>query len=312
MPAVQACESSRWTLLSFPVGGEGRGAGTVKAVRFKCRSWRCRRCAWEVQREDFRRVELAASSSTWWLYVVLTFDPAAWSNPWEAYRGASRLWDKRLRQRLEHGWGRMTYLQTWERTRRGWPHMNLLLRSDELEGHVRGLKNRHRWIDEGGHGAGRLAHWTPWRRWLASAAPACGFGRRVWVEVVDSPESMAAYLVKVAEEFSRSQFKAGDQRPLGAPRHFRRMRASRGLLPPRCRAVPVENVDWQSGEVTWTLRPKPLDSNRSSWSAVLATVPLETFERREATWTDVASARIVQYLAAKKRQRKGIPTARFE
>ncbi len=312
MPAVQACENSRWTLLSFPEQGEERGYGQVRACKFKCRSWRCRRCAWEVQREDYRRVEHAATRHPWWLYVVLTFDPAAWPHPWAAYQGASRLWDKRLRRRLEREYGRLQYVQTWERTRRGWPHVNLLLRSDALEERVRAMRNRHRWIEEGGHGRGRMAHWTPWRRELAVAAPASGFGRRVWVEVVDSAESMAAYLVKVAEEFSRSQFKAGDQRPLGAPRHFRRMRASRGLLPARVRAVPVESVDRKTGDVTWSLRAKPLDSKRGAWTAVLSTTPLEVFDERPATWSDVAAARVFQYRAGKKRQGRGIPPPRFE
>ena len=264
-----------------------------------------------MAREDYRRVEYAASSAAWWLYVVLTFDPSEWSDPWAAYLGASRLWDKRLRRRMEREWGRLEYVQTWERTRRGWPHVNLLLRSRDLEEHVRSLPNRRRWIAEGGHGRGRLAHWTPWRRWIAGVAPSCGFGRRVWAEVVDSTDAMAAYLVKVAHEFSSSQFKAGDQRPLGAPRHFRRMRASRGLLPPRTRAVPVESVDRDTGEVTWSLRAKPLES-RSSWSAVLANVPLEHFEARDANWNDVATARMFQYHAAKKRLGKPVPPPRFE
>jgi len=311
MPAVQACENSRWTLLSFDDRGEGVGKGPVRACKFKCRSWRCRSCAWEVAREDYRRVEHAALSASWWLYVVLTFDPGEWSDPWAAYAGASRLWDKRLRRRLEHGWGRVAYLQTWERTRRGWPHMNLLIRSSALEEHVRGLANRRRRIEGGGHGAGRFAHWTPWRRWLAAAAPACGFGRRVWVEIVDAPDAMAAYLVKVAQEFSSSRFKAGDQRPLGAPRHFRRLRASRGLLPPRTRPVAVQSIDRETGEVTWSLRARALDAP-SNWTAVLANVPVESFEGREATWTDVANAREFQYRSAKRRLGRPVPEPRFE
>lgn len=311
MPAVDACERSRWSLLSFPSAGECVGKGSVRASRFKCRSYRCRRCSWEVAREDFRRVELGAGSASWWLYVVLTFDPSAWADRWAAYSGASRLWDKRLRRRLERSWGRLDYVQTWERTARGWPHMNLLLRSDDLEAHVKGLANRRRWIEEGGHGKGRLAHWTPWRRWLASAAPAAGFGRRVWCEVVDSTESMAAYLVKVAHEFSSAQFKVGDQRPLGAPRHFRRLRASRGLLPPRARAVPVETTDRTTGEVTWSLRARALDAP-SSWTAVLANRPVEDFEGREPGWNDVAMAREFQYKAQKKRLGRPIPPPRFE
>jgi hypothetical protein len=311
MPAVDACEHSRWSLLAFPTGGEAIGYGAVRACRFKCRSWRCRRCAWEVAREDYRRVERAASSADWWLYVVLTFDPAAWSDPWAAYAGASRLWDKRLRRRLEREWGKLAYLQTWERTRRGWPHVNLLIRSADLQEHVSKLQNKRRRIDQGGNGAGRLAHWTPWRRWLAGVAPSCGFGRRVWVEIVDNGEAMAAYLVKVAHEFSSARFKVGDQRPLGAPRHFRRLRASRGLLPPRTRAIAVEEVDRATGEVSYSMRARALDAP-SSWSAVLANVPVESFDAREPTWTDVADAREFQYRAAKRRLGRPTPEPRFE
>jgi hypothetical protein len=159
-----------------------------------------------------------------------------------------------------------------------------------------------------------MAHWTAWRRWLAVAAPAAGFGRRVWVEIVDSREAVAAYLVKVAEEFSRSSFKAGDQRPLGAPPHFRRLRASRGLLGPRCRPVWVDELDKATGEVKGSLRPHPLDSKPGSWTAVLANKALEFFHGREPTWTDVADARQFQYAAAKRKaaRRRELVAPRFE
>lgn len=146
---------------------------------------------------------------------------------------------------------------------------------------------------------------------MAEAAPASGFGRRVWVEVVDSSEAMAAYLVKVAEEFSRSAFKVGDQRPLGAPRHFRRMRASRGLLPARKRFAMAEHVDERTGEVTWTPREASIPS-RGMWTAILANVPYDRFDDRAPTWTDVAEAREFQYLAAKRRQGRAPSPSRFE
>jgi hypothetical protein len=89
------------------------------------------------------------------------------------------------------------------------------------------------------------------------------------------------------------------------------MRASRGLLPKRTRAVPVESIDRETGEVTWQLRAKGLDAP-STWTAVLANAPLESFEGRDATWTDVAIAREFQYRAAKKRQFRPVPPPRFE
>ena len=299
-------------MLSFQRDGEAGAAGPVRASPFRCRSWRCRRCSWQVARDDYRRVEHAALSRPWWLYVVLTFDPSRWSSAWEAYLGASRLWDKRLRRRLERSYGRLDYLQTWERTRRGWPHVNLLLRSESLQDHVRTLPERWRRIDEGDHGRGRLAHWTGFRRELAPMAEGSGFGRRVWVEIVDSREAVAAYLVKVAEEFSRSSFKDGDQRPLGAPPHFRRLRASRGLLGTRCRPVWVETIDRDTGEVSGELRPRPLDARSGSWTAVLANVPTDRWKEREPGWNDVADARAFQYLAQKRRLGRPVAPARFE
>lgn len=252
-----------------------------------------------MAREDYRRVARAATSRPWWIYLVLTFDPSQWSDPWAAYTGAAKLWDKRLRRRLEWAYGRLDYLQTWERTRRGWPHLNLLLRSNELERYVGSLPHRRVWAQEGDHGRGRMAHATAWRRWIAAAAPECGFGRRVWCEIVDSREALAAYLVKVATEFSRSAFKDGDQRPLGAPPHFRRLRASRGILPPRMKLDVISRVDRETGEVDYSLREVPVTAS-SDYTAVLANRPFEEFEKG-AGWTDVADARVFQYRAAKAR-----------
>jgi hypothetical protein len=113
---------------------------------------------------------------------------------------------------------------------------------------------------------------------------------RVWVEIVDSREAVSAYLVKVADEMSRATLKDGDQRPLGAPPHFRRIRTSRGLLPPRTRAVYQERIDERTGEVHRWLAEKPIDAP-STYSGVLSPHPPESFEGRTIGWgTDVADA----------------------
>lgn len=324
MRSVQACEAQAWSMLSFQSQGEERAAGDVHASGFYCGSWRCRRCAWRCAREDYRRIEKGVLSRSWWVYAVLTFDPSQWASPWDAYRGGARLWDKRLRRRLERRYGKLAYVQTWERTLRGWPHLNLLLAGDALEADVRSQPEEWRWTPTGNHGAGRWAHWTRWRRWLNRAAVGgeplktkpgrrggAGFGKRVWVEIVDSREAVAAYLVKVAHEISAAAFKTGDQRPLGAPRHFRRIRASRGLLPERKRVVTLERVNEETGEVTRELRERPLDA-KSDWTAILAQLPLTHWESRPPRWTDVANAREVAYNAAKKKLGRPIAPPRFE
>lgn len=239
-------------------------------VPFRCRNYRCRRCAWSVTREDYRRIESGAVSRPDWLYAVLTFDPSTFSTPWEAYKAAGEAWDKRLRRRLERAYGRLDYVQTWERHRNGWPHVNLLFRSDTLLEAVRAAGIERRPVDPRNPRVCRVAHFPKWRPWLAHAAPECGFGLRVWVEVVENERAMAAYLAKVCGEMTRSNLKHGDQLPRGAPRHFRRLRASRGLLPVRSKGDP-------------------------SWTGVFAPVAPGAFADRETGeiapgWSDVHRA----------------------
>jgi hypothetical protein len=233
LSSVEACEADAWSLV---LGARDR-SGKPIAVPFRCGSWRCSRCAWRVAREDYRRIEFAATSRPEWLYVVLTFDPARGSTPWKAYAKAGALWHKRLRRRLERVYGRLEYVQTWEQTRAGWPHVNLLLRSDALmrDVHARGLERRPV-KPKNGKRVDRWATFPKWRAWFRAQAIASGFGRIVWVEHVGQSSAMAAYLTKVAGEFIRSELKHGDQRPTTAPRGFRRLRSSQKLLPPRERS----------------------------------------------------------------------------
>lgn len=203
-------------------------------VELRCKSWRCPRCAWSVARSDYRRIEAGATSRPSWLYLVLTMDPSAHRSRWDAFRVAGELWDNRLRFRMQREWGKLEYVQTWEQHRSGWPHVNVLIRSDALLSHVAELGVEKR--EAAGPRGPRVALFPRWRTaWLARAAPAAGFGMRVWAELIEprSSAAMAAYLAKVAGELTRSHLKGGDQRPTEAPKGFRRLRASRGLLPPR-------------------------------------------------------------------------------
>jgi hypothetical protein len=66
---------------------------------------------------------------------------------------------------------------------------------------------------------------------------------------VEGAEQIQNPLDRKAGELTRADVK--DQTPLSAPRGFRRLRASQGLLPPR----------WGPGELTGALRP----SEEGSW-----------------------------------------------
>lgn len=241
LKSVEACEREDWSLLSWPKDvswdpktGEilnPTGADPVRR-RFLCGSWRCRRCVRWRGALDWARCAGAVRARRWWLYVVLTFDPKRYGGAWEAYTEAGKHWHHHLKPALQHKAGKLAYLQTWEAHKSGWPHANLLLSGDRLQAWVESMGVEAGWTE--GPKRRRTKFPRGFRDWLVSKATAAGFGSVLWVEVIDDevPEALAGYLTKLARELTGST--AGgkaDQSPLAAPRHFRRIRTSRGLLP---------------------------------------------------------------------------------
>lgn len=208
MDYVSACEHAKWHLEVW------RRDGSREPLRlpYRCRSWRhdgdCR--LWRGA-QDFVRVQAAIKSRKSWAYLVLTYPHNDWPRKSDLYRAGVLHWSK-LRKRLTRAYGRIEYIQTWEAHRSGYPHVNVLVHSDHLIRKV--SANRQEWR----------------RDWLEPNAVESGFGFRTWVEVMRSQDAMAGYLVKLASELTGATVKG--QVPVEAPRHFRRLRASRGLLPP--------------------------------------------------------------------------------
>lgn len=205
MKYIDACENGAWTL-------EFLNRKTLRrwCVGFKCHSWRhdgeCRR--WK-NAQDFVRIKGAIEKiGEEWVYVVLTFDRKSWDSIWKAYRGLLLCW-ARLRKRFVYSWGEVKYIALVEQHRDGWPHLNLLLYNRKLYEACQ---------DDG---------WKQVRQgWLEPNAVECGFGFRTWIEPVRSEEAIAGYFVKLCGEIAKV-----DQVPVEAPAHFRRIRASKGLLP---------------------------------------------------------------------------------
>lgn len=261
--SVEACEREDWTLAVWRRDGEG----DAKLSPLLCGSWRCRRCAAWRGAVDWSRVSKGVTSRSWWLYLVLTFDPRDWSDKFEAFRGAGQAWDHNLRRWIERRCGRQAYVQTWERHASGWPHCNVLVSSAGLEADLdaAGVVVRR-------HGkTGRSCKFSPaWRQAFGQAAVRAGFGRAVWTEIIDQRaggEAMSNYLLKLAKELTGATSKKGGQSPVNAPRHFRRIRASRGLLPPAAKS---------SGEWTGQLLTLPEARTRR----ILATGEVDPGPRR--------------------------------
>lgn len=213
---VAACAACAWALHVWRRDDPSQ----VAVVPYTCLSWRhageCRQ--WKGA-QDFARIKEAVTKAGSWVYVVLTYAQGDWPDKWLQYREGVRHWSK-LRKRLTRAWGAIRYIQTWERHQKGGAHVNVVISCPAL---AKACK---------GEGWKRVR-----RQWLEPAAVACGFGPRTWLEPVRDVAAMSGYLVKLARELTGADGK--DQIPEDAPPHFRRIRASRGLLPP-----PVVNPDW--------------------------------------------------------------------
>ena len=241
--SVLACLHGTKTLTTWrrgdPVGAP------VQDYPFRCRSWRCPDCRGWVASVDYARLAHALFARERWVYVVLTLPAEARRlSTWDQYRESSRAWHDDLRRAIRRRWGAFEYVQTWEAHASGSPHCNAVLTGPGI-------------IDAFDR-AGTTARGAPgWRReWLALAR-SNGFGRVGWVQGLWSPRpgaerpraGLASYMVKLslslgvpvqrgaklAAEMAYHAAK-GDQTPTAAPLGWRRLRASRGTLPPRFRA----------------------------------------------------------------------------
>lgn len=200
---------------------------------FWCKSWRCPgKCRDYVFRRDMKRIIEALGKRPRWLVAVLTLSPKRWrSGRDSAYRNLWRRWQQ-LRARLSRWLCRkVEYIATVEQhTQRvaGWPHVNLAL-------YWKGMEDVP---DFEGYGRGI-------RRVLKDQAPKCGFGFSVECspmrDAVDWGGYMAGtsvgkkgsgpYKDKALAQVAGEVLKKDRQVPVSAPMNFRRIRASRKLLP---------------------------------------------------------------------------------
>lgn len=215
MGYIEACRRGAWSLLLW----HREDPKQERCVRFRCRSWRHEgECSEWRGAQDFERVSAATSSRKDWVYVVLTYASKQWRDLMALYRATVVHWSA-LRKRLARRFGVVAYVQTWEAHRSGYPHVNLLIGNPVFF-------------------ADAVADWRFLRRaWLEPNAVACGFGQRTWLEPMRSAAAMAGYLTKLSRELVGHGRK--NQSPLMAPKNFRRLRASRGVLPP-----PYKDPDW--------------------------------------------------------------------
>lgn len=209
MKSIVACEQGDWTILTW----NNEDGSNPRVMPFKCHSWRhagecrdfCGAC-------DFARVSEAIRSRQHWTYAVLTYPARQWPDVAELFRFGVIHWS-RLRKRLIRRYGAIEYIQTWEVHKSGYPHVNVVISNEELYNST--VSN----------------HFLVKKEEIDPMCHEVGFGFCRWLEPLRDNDRMAGYLVKLGLELTGHARK--NQTPVNAPRHFRRLRASRGLLPKR-------------------------------------------------------------------------------
>jgi hypothetical protein len=197
----------------------------------RCRGARCPICRFGWARRKAAQIEAGLSKWPDGMYAVLTVKPENHASIPQAFVDTGDLWRERLHARLCAEYGHVEFVATIEAHRSGWPHWNIAMRSDAMMEHVRELG--FEWRRVVGHGGERVARFPYWRsKVFGKLVRASGWGTVFWAEPIVDAQSMAAYLAKLAGEFTRGGSKDGDQRPLLAPKGTRWVRSTPGLLPP--------------------------------------------------------------------------------
>lgn len=215
MRYVDACQNGDWHLHLWPIGELHDDGTKCERIPYLCRSWRCAgECRTWRASLDWWRIKSGLEKRDDWVYLQLGFrQPEDEFGRWQTYFKAGKAWDK-LRKRLTRLYGPLAYVQTWERHKRGGAHVNLVVGNRQVAEAVE-------------------TDWRDWRRNVLKPhlAPS-GFGPVCYVRRVDEQSGRFSwYLTKLANELTGQDVKS--QVPTDAPPHFRRIRASRGLLPPK-------------------------------------------------------------------------------
>lgn len=241
---IRACRLEDWHLRLWRRDGTGEEVN----AKFKCGSWRHEgECARRRAAQDFARISKALEDYKIQelSFFVLTFDRMKFRNQWDAYKGLVRCWQT-FSQALRREFGELAYVSVAEQHRNGWPHLNVVVACKNLGARLRDNKQEA----NAGDGHPLAIYKRGLRDWLITRAKRAGFGAMVSVELVRNKKKMADYVVKLASvENVVGEVSKLSQTPVQAPKGFRRLRSSRGFLPP------IEKDEEWTGELV--LDPMP-------------------------------------------------------
>ena len=213
----QACINDAWHLSLA-----SKKTGECVRIPFKCKSWRCPRCARSVAATDFSRIRdgLIDCDPNELVFLVLTLDQRAEEanglTARTSYATVQRRWQT-LIQRIRRDYGETKVVRTTEQHRTGWPHINVVLKSPGLSASLKGRFDRGARAVSGS---------------LRDAIVSAGFGPVGWVDRPRDATAIAGYIVKLAHrETLVGEVVKLSQLPVMAPFRTRRLNATPGFLP---------------------------------------------------------------------------------
>lgn len=140
------------------------------------------------------------------------------------FRWDGRRWVKRPKGDRDRE--KVLVIAAIEQHSKGWPHLHVALRHAVLHSYCTGESARVLWV-----------------RWLKNEAMRCGFGFKGSISAARNRDAIAGYVVKVSA--IPGELSKGVQVPVRAPKGFRRIRASHGLLPPKTKNENVTGALFQ-------------------------------------------------------------------
>jgi hypothetical protein len=213
--SVEACQNNEWHLKLY-----NKKTEEWLNVPFRCHSWRCRSCGSKVAKRDYTRTFEGLQKHGQWAFLVLTLHVTEFRKKNLTNEFAYKVINKnffKLRRRIEREYGRFDYIRVIERTpKNSFPHVNVIFHCPELFKKFGDDDAIHRWN----------------KRWLTVHARQSGFGIKHSVSFCDNRQRVANYIAKtglfttIAKEVSKQT-----QVPFDAPAYFKRLGATRGLLP---------------------------------------------------------------------------------
>lgn len=102
-----------------------QGQNEGHATLLRCKRWSCELC----NPFNHRRIKRAAREGLPTTFLTLTVNPSRYATPDEAARDLKNAW-LNLRRRMQRSFGmeRPPFIAVFEATKKGWPHLHILMR----------------------------------------------------------------------------------------------------------------------------------------------------------------------------------------